>query len=460
MCEQYVFLSSGFHIYSEKIFEMKGKVMNAVYELEDGRSLALYMEGNRVLALTTPLRRGALPALLKNDCLGKLHSVLYRGNISYVYENFSHQIVFDTVNPGNSRVILSPTADASRFDGVQLRELSGQLCLIFQAWNPINESYSLCCQNVFSRDLPDTIHKGYTQRLRLQWLTCGEGEYLVFLETPEASSGGFDETDDVGADGASAMMAGENMLSAEAAGDNVKVRERWYKIEDAHFFAWTRPGGGNEGGLRASGCGSGDIEPQLAAVREEYEAQLAVVRGDYEAQLAAVREEYEAQLAGAREEYEAQFAGAREEYEAQLAAAQEAHEAQFAVAREDHEAQLADAQEKYEAQLAAAQEAHEAQLTAVREEYEGRLKELKGRCSLLESAVADYEERLAEIDEVHEARQKALEERTAQQLQKQKAGYEAQLESAKKQYAELAKTAVELQKVGRLWRDKYLGDNN
>lgn len=362
--------------------------MNAVYELEDGRSLALYMEGNRVLALTTPLRRGALPALLKNDCLGKMYSALYRGNISYVYENFSHQIVFDTVNPVRPRVILSPTADASRFDGILLRELSGQLCLIFQAWNPINESYSLCCQNVFSRDEPDTIYKGYTRRLQLQWLTCGEGEYLMFLEAPDPDGAGLAEVAVASADASDAVVA-----DLDAAGHSA-VQERWYKIEDAHFFAQTRPGGGNEGGLRASGSDRAECEAQLTEVREEYEAQLAA------------------------------------EWE------------------------------EHAAQLAAAQQNHETQLDGVREDFENRLRELKGRCSLLESAVADYEERLAQMGEAQQARQKALEERSAQQLQNQKASYEAQLESAKKQYGELAKTAVELQKVGRLWRDKYLGDNH
>ena len=36
-------------------------------------------------------------------------------------------------------------------------------------------------------------------------------------------------------------------------------------------------------------------------------------------------------------------------------------------------------------------------------------------------------------------------------------GYELQLEQAKKQYNELAQTAVKLQKIGRKWRDKYFG---
>lgn len=379
--------------------------MNAVYELEDGRSLALYMEGNRVLALTTPLRRGALPALLKNDCLGKLYSALYRGNISYVYENFSHQIVFDTVNPVSPRVILSPTADASRFDGILLRELSGQLCLIFQAWNPINENYSLYCQNVFSGDEPDLIYKGYTRRLQLQWLTCGEGEYLMFLEAPEPDGADLAEAAVAETAVAGVDASGGGEADWEAPGHSPKVRERWYKIEDAHFFAQTRPGGGSEGGLRASGSDSSECEAQLATVREDYEGQLAA-------------------------------------------------------AREEHAAQLATVREDCEAQLAAAQKNHETQLAAVRDDCENRLRELKGRCSLLESAVADYEERLAQMSEAQQARQKALEERAAKQLQSQKAGYEAQLESAKKQYAELAKTAVELQKVGRLWRDKYLGDNH
>lgn len=335
--------------------------MNEVYELDDGRSLTLYMEGNRILSLVTPMRRGSLPSMQKNDCLGKLYSTAYHGNIYYVYENLSHQIVLDTVNPGAPKVVLSPGPDASRFDGLMLREISGHLCLLYQVWNPLTETYNLCCQDPITQELPDIIYKGHPRRLRLQWIDCEDGEYMLATTVVPR------EEDD--------------------------PEELWFKIEDGHFFQAARREGGDVQPLKA-----------MEAVREEYEARLAAEKSDMEETIRQLKGRC-ALLESAGADYEARM--------------------EETTARHSVEVQ----------QLKAGYEAQQAETTARHSEEMQQLK-------------AGYEAQLEETTARHN-----------EEMQQLKASYEAQLESAKKQYAELAKTAVELQKVGRLWRDKYLGES-
>lgn len=346
--------------------------MNEVYELDDGRSLTLYMEGNRILALVTPLRRGALPSLLKTDCLGKLYSTAYRGSIYYVYENLNHQIVMDTIPSGTARVLLSPTTDASRFDGLMLREISGRLCLLYQAWNPLAENYNLCCQSPISQEAPEVIYKAYSGRLRLQWLECEDGAYM--LATPSAPG--------------------------VADGEEDGAQELWFKIEDGHFFPSARQNGGEAQALKAT-----------EAVREAYEARLAAEKAECEETIRQLRGRC------------ALLESAGADYEARLAEITEHHSEEMEAARA-----------RYSEEMEAANARHSEALSACEE-----------RCR---KELADAGAAL-----------KALEQQKNLQLKQLKEGYEAQLDSAKKQYAELAKTAVELQKVGRLWRDKYLGDS-
>lgn len=115
---------------------LRGVRMNAVYDLSDGRRVMLYTENNRIMTLFTPFYRGNMPGVRHNDCLGKLFSIVYRGHIYYVYESFSHQILFGCLDEPRAAVVLSPSAAAAVYKRVVLREISGRLYLFFQSCAP------------------------------------------------------------------------------------------------------------------------------------------------------------------------------------------------------------------------------------------------------------------------------------------------------------------------------------
>ncbi len=93
--------------------------------------------------------------------------------------------------------------------------------------------------------------------------------------------------------------------------------------------------------------------------------------------------------------------------------------------REGLEAQREQLQAETMAKLGEFQQEKEERLIQCRKEYEGKVERLR----------QEYEEKLARCRESHEN----------------------QLLQAKRQYDELAETAVKLQQIGKRWRDKYFG---
>ncbi len=93
--------------------------------------------------------------------------------------------------------------------------------------------------------------------------------------------------------------------------------------------------------------------------------------------------------------------------------------------REGLEAQREELQAEAMARLGEFQQEKEERLIQCRKEYEGKVERVR----------KEYEEKLARCRESHET----------------------QLVQVKRQYDELAETAVKLQQIGRRWRDKYFG---
>lgn len=108
--------------------------MDTVYHLEDGRKLVLYMENNKIQAVIMPVQRGSVPVLCRRDCLGQLSSAVFGGKIYYVYENFSHQVVFCCLEQEEGIVILSPYEGCPAFEGLKLVVFSGHLRLFYMTF--------------------------------------------------------------------------------------------------------------------------------------------------------------------------------------------------------------------------------------------------------------------------------------------------------------------------------------
>lgn len=54
--------------------------MSLLFELEQHQKLVVYEEGNQILAVRLPLRRGG-EFRMRDGCLSDLTGVIYRGNI-------------------------------------------------------------------------------------------------------------------------------------------------------------------------------------------------------------------------------------------------------------------------------------------------------------------------------------------------------------------------------------------
>lgn len=155
--------------------------MNRVFDLPDGRCLMLYAEGNRILVLSTPLRRSNGPLVRHNDCLGGLFSAAFLGRIYYVYENFGHQIVFGCLDEPSAAIVLSPSAAFPVFTRPRLIELSGRLYLFYEALTKTG-GRELWMMEPWGNKTPCCLYKSSGHELQCQWYVHGEWPFMEICE--------------------------------------------------------------------------------------------------------------------------------------------------------------------------------------------------------------------------------------------------------------------------------------
>lgn len=330
--------------------------MNKIYQRADGGQIALYQEGNRVMAAWITLRRSGQPVQQKGDCLGGLTSALFQGSIYFAYENLEHQIVVDILGGGREKIVLTEGADRCKFSGLTLAVKGELLALIYQAWNPIQERFELCSTAPYQPE----------QSCRIREWEHAAGSVL--------------------------LLEWENDQYLLTGGD----REVIYRWKDA--MEWEES--------RGSGV---SWEEEKERLRREWEEEARRRQDQREEEIRLLQAEREAvyreQMEELRKEKDALEEEVRAEAERQKAAREEA-------------------------------------FCAWQEQTEQEKKELM-------RAIADKEEeiRLLKSDQ---GRAAAADERVL----KLKEAYEARLESVRVQYNELAGTAAELQRIGKMWRDK------
>ena len=66
--------------------------MSLLFELEQHQKLVVYEEGNQILAVRLPLRRGG-EFRMRDGCLSDLTGVIYRGNIRLAWQSLEHHII-------------------------------------------------------------------------------------------------------------------------------------------------------------------------------------------------------------------------------------------------------------------------------------------------------------------------------------------------------------------------------
>lgn len=311
--------------------------MNQIYLRAEGGQIALYQEGNKVMAALLTLRRGISPVVQKSDCLGELTSVLFQGSIYFAYENLKHQIAVDVLGGGRERIVLTEGTDRCKFSNLILATKEDTLVLFYQCWNPVKERFEFHAVAPYLPEQTGQIREGGASSGKLSYLEWEGEQYLLIGGAQLGESAVYRWID---------RMTWEEMGAPER-----KREEEWRKLQ---------------------------------AEREAV----------YREQMEVLREE--------KEKLEERF---RQEAENERKAQEEAWNA-------------------WKEQEEAEKEALKQQLVEKEEEI-ALLKSDQGRAAA-----------------------------TDEQVQHLKKEYEAQLLSAKAQYDELAGTAAELQRIGKMWREK------
>ena len=90
--------------------------MSLLFELEQHQKLVVYEEGNQILAVRLPLRRGG-EFRMRDGCLSDLTGVIYRGNIRLAWQSLEHHIILSGTEEQSDRIVLS--------DGYHVRQYGG-----------------------------------------------------------------------------------------------------------------------------------------------------------------------------------------------------------------------------------------------------------------------------------------------------------------------------------------------
>lgn len=270
-----------------------------MYPMGDGGQMALYQEGNRVMAAPLPYRRPG-PAVQKRDCLEELTSAWFQGRIYFAYCNLEHQVAVDAVGGGQGKIVLTERREESRFCGLLLTVREGQLVLLYQAWNPERGAYELRAAAPYLAE-PARRVGGLGEnpgRCRLlEW----QGRTLLLAE-PEAGGEsrlflweGLWEWQELAWkpwELEQAWQEGRERRTAELAGQEAALSEREERLRAREEELAAREAAlwEQEEGLRSR-------EAALADPQAEYRRQVEALRQEYEAQLDRARVQYQ-ELAG------------------------------------------------------------------------------------------------------------------------------------------------------------------
>jgi hypothetical protein len=77
------------------------------------------------------------------------------------------------------------------------------------------------------------------------------------------------------------------------------------------------------------------LEPQFAAIRQEYRSEFAATRQEYRDESAAMRQEYRGEFAATRQEYRDESAAMRQEYRGEFATTRQEYLSESAAMRQE-----------------------------------------------------------------------------------------------------------------------------
>ena len=153
--------------------------MSLLFELEQHQKLVVYEEGNQILAVRLPLRRGG-EFRMRDGCLSDLTGVIYRGNIRLAWQSLEHHIILSGTEEQSDRIVLSDGYHVRQYGGLKLVTKDQGLWLLYSAKEPEKDVWHAYVQQMEEemgepQELPGT----YEKRPVLQ--AVQEGGYTFLL---------------------------------------------------------------------------------------------------------------------------------------------------------------------------------------------------------------------------------------------------------------------------------------
>lgn len=154
--------------------------MGYIFELEHHQQMILYTEGNEIVGIRLPVRRGG-EFLLRTGYLSNLSAVQYRGNIRFVWHSLEHHIILSGTEKVSDRVILSDPVNARLYGGLKLFAREEELWIFYTGKEPADSRFHGYMQKLEAeegevRELPET----YSFRPVLQPVQLGSSQVLVY----------------------------------------------------------------------------------------------------------------------------------------------------------------------------------------------------------------------------------------------------------------------------------------
>ncbi len=116
--------------------------MSLLFELEQHQKLVVYEEGNQILAVRLPLRRGG-EFRMRDGCLSDLTGVIYRGNIRLAWQSLEHHIILSGTEEQSYRIVLSDGYHVRQYGGLKLVAKDQGLWLLYSAKEPEKDVWEL-----------------------------------------------------------------------------------------------------------------------------------------------------------------------------------------------------------------------------------------------------------------------------------------------------------------------------
>lgn len=153
--------------------------MSLLFELEQHQKLVIYEEGNQILGVRLPLRRGG-EYRMRDGCLSDLTGVVYKGNIRLAWQSLEHHIILSGTDEQSDRIVLSDGYHVRQYGGLRLEVKGRELWLLYSAKEPEKELWHAYAQQM-EEELGEPLELPGTYEKRPVLEVFREGEHTFIL---------------------------------------------------------------------------------------------------------------------------------------------------------------------------------------------------------------------------------------------------------------------------------------